>query len=57
MFHSQPHIFIFFYHFDFCRPPVTEVKPMTLPQVPKNETKNGIVDKSNDNGNNKDTVT
>lgn len=30
---------------------------MTLPQVPENGAKNGIVDKSNDNGNYKDTVT
>ncbi|XP_071141664.1 cadherin-23-like [Mytilus edulis] len=32
------------------KPPVTEVKAMTLPQVPENGAKNGIVDKSNDNG-------
>ncbi|CAG2232914.1 unnamed protein product [Mytilus edulis] len=32
------------------KPPVTEVKAMTLPQVPENGSKNGIVDKSNDNG-------
>ncbi|XP_052085780.1 protocadherin Fat 4-like [Mytilus californianus] len=35
------------------KPPVTEVKPVTLPQVSENEAKNGIVDQSNKNDNNK----